>query len=222
MSPGQSRAEASEPDFNTIARAYRWLEYFTFGRLLERCRCAQLAALGRAQSALILGDGDGRFLAELVRIDPSLQADVIDISEAMLTLARARVPHADGIRFHQADIRTFQPPPGRCYDLVVTHFFLDCLNEQDITHLISRLNMSLASHTVWIVSEFAVPANGLGRPIGRLLIRALYLAFRLLTGLRVKMLPRYAPILGEAGFLCEDVEVYLGGILRSERWHRTS
>jgi SAM-dependent methyltransferase len=222
MNLSRSHAEAPQLNFDRIARLYRWLEYCTFGRLLERCRFAQLARLGEAKFALILGDGDGRFLAELVRINPKLQADVVDVSEAMLTLARARVSHAAGLNFQRVDIRSFQPPPGRNYDLVVTHFFLDCLTEQDISQLADRLNLSLSSHATWIVSEFAIPARGSVRFPARLLIRILYLAFRFLTGLRVQRLPEYAPRLEQAGFLCEHVEVFLGGILRSERWCRTS
>ena len=218
----QSHASTSQPDFDAIARFYRWLEYCTFGRLLERCRFAQLARLRVAKSALILGDGDGRFLAELIRTNPSLQADVVDISEAMLTLAKARIPDQARVNFQQADIRTFQPPPGRSYDLVVTHFFLDCLTAEDIMQLIGRLNLSLSSHSTWIVSEFAISSTGPGRPIGRVLIRALYLGFRLLTGLEVQRLPDYASILRQAGFICEHSDVFLGGILRSERWCRSS
>lgn len=215
-------AKASQPNFNGIARLYRWLEYCTFGGLLERCRFAPLPCLQEAKSALILGDGDGRFLAALARINPSLQAEVVDISEAMLALARARVPLAAAWRFEQADIRTWQPPPGRSYDLVVTHFFLDCLTERDITGLIHRLNLSLSSDSIWVISEFAIPARSFRRPIGRLIVRGLYLAFRLVTGLRVQRLPDYQPIFEQAGFARENVETFLGGILRSERWRRNS
>lgn len=212
------RIAQSQPNFNLIARPYRWLEYCTFGLLLERCRFAQLPHMRSAASALILGDGDGRFLAKLVAGNPSLHADVVDISPAMLGLSRARIPLSDAIRFHQADIRVYQPPAGRVYDLLVTHFFLDCLTESEITQLIDHLRPRFSEQTTWIISEFAIPATGLARPTSQLLIWFLYRAFRLLTGLEVQRLPRYMPILQQAGFVCEGVELFLGGILRSERW----
>lgn len=213
--------QSTPADFDTVARPYRWLEYATFGRLLERCRFAQLPHLVSAKTALILGDGDGRFLARLLAINRGLHAEVVDTSEAMLTLAGIRVPDAAEVNFVCADIRTYQPAPGRSFDLVTTHFFLDCLTEQDIACLINRLQPSFSSRSTWVVSEFAIPARGAERWAGRLLIRALYLAFRVLTGLHVQRLPAYAPLLEQAGFVLQDSSIFLGGILRSERWHRS-
>ena len=64
-----------QPDFNRIARPYRWLEYLSFGPLLERCRFHRLPQMVDAKRALVLGDGDGRFLARLLRKNPQIQAD---------------------------------------------------------------------------------------------------------------------------------------------------
>ena len=44
-------------NFDRLARPYRWLEYATFGRTLERCRFHFLPALTSARRALVLGDG---------------------------------------------------------------------------------------------------------------------------------------------------------------------
>ena len=46
-----------------IARCYRWLEYGMFGRALEQTRLEYLELAANARHCLILGDGDGRFLA---------------------------------------------------------------------------------------------------------------------------------------------------------------
>lgn len=209
-------------NFDRIARPYRWLEYCSFGRLLEHCRFAQLPHLGQAGCALVLGDGDGRFLARLVRENFNLQVDLVDISKTMLDLAMGRIPAGSHVRPHCADIRHFQPPAGRTYDLVITHFFLDCLTEAEIMTLLHRLRSNFAIRTTWVVSEFDVPSRGLARALGWVLIRALYAMSRLLTGLRVHHLPVYRPLLAEAGFAQESTILLLRGILRSERWSRLS
>jgi hypothetical protein len=36
---------SAEPDFNRIARPYRWLEYLTLGKALENCRTHYLPQL---------------------------------------------------------------------------------------------------------------------------------------------------------------------------------
>jgi hypothetical protein len=56
----------SPPNFDRIARPYRWLEYLTLGRSLERAREVFLPLLKDRRQALILGDGDGRFTARLL------------------------------------------------------------------------------------------------------------------------------------------------------------
>ncbi|MCU1248095.1 MAG: methyltransferase type 12 [Edaphobacter sp.] len=61
-----------EPSFDRIARPYHWLEYLTLGKALERCRNHHLPQLLDRRHALVLGDGDGRFLAQLLKQNPNL------------------------------------------------------------------------------------------------------------------------------------------------------
>ncbi len=191
--------------FDRIAPFYRAMEYATFFRELERCRFALLPALGQPRRALLYGDGDGRFLARLVATHPQLSADAVDSSAAMLKRARSRVerlrPTAGAqIRFHLCDALAFCPHGS--YDLVVTHFFLDCLTEQEVAALLRQVTPHLAPGAFWLISEFAVPAKQPAGWLARLVIAALYRAFRLLTGLRTQRLPNYASLLRSAGFEC--------------------
>jgi SAM-dependent methyltransferase len=207
------------PDFDAIARAYRWMEYFSFGPFLERCRFAQLDHLGNPQRALVLGDGDGRFLARLLERYPDLIADSVDLSPAMIGLAKERIgKNAVRVQFHIADIRTFSFPPGAAYNLVAAHFFLDCLSESEVRLLFDRLAPHIRPSALCVLSEFAIPSRGPLRIVARLLVRSLYFAFHLLTGLSVRMLPDYPSILRSLNVHCEDNMPLLGGILRSERW----
>ena len=50
-----------------IASSYRWLEYAAFGLALENARFDFLSHAAAARRVLILGEGDGRFLARLLR-----------------------------------------------------------------------------------------------------------------------------------------------------------
>ena len=87
-------------------------------------------SLRNAGAALVLGDGDGRFLSALLKINPDLKADVVDASGAMLSELRDRNPAAiaEGrLRTYHANALIFLPPKSD-YDLVITHFFLDCFS----------------------------------------------------------------------------------------------
>lgn len=207
-------------NFNFIARPYRWLEYLTLGRRLERCRLHFLPHLLDQKKALVLGDGDGRFLAELMAAAPELHADAIDTSSAMLRLLRQRCKSrtlnaAARLETHHIDALAFRPIGP--YDLVVTHFFLDCLTESSLDALIVRIRRSLAPGALWVVSDFRIPSGPMRLP-ALIFVRGLYLAFRILTGLRTNRLPNHVEALSRAGLVRTAHHHSLAGLLTTELW----
>ncbi|MGA2218140.1 MAG: class I SAM-dependent methyltransferase, partial [Terracidiphilus sp.] len=98
------------PNFNRLARAYRWMEYATFGPSLSLARNAFLPQLATRRHALVLGDGDGRFTARLLRTNASIHVHAVDASPAMLSaLILQAGPHAARVQTEQADIRSWHP-----------------------------------------------------------------------------------------------------------------
>jgi SAM-dependent methyltransferase len=126
--PTNNDPSVGTPNFNRLAGPYRWMERLTFGPCLAWCRFAFLARAASCRHALVLGDGDGRFAARLLRANPHIHIDAVDASSSMLRALNENAgPHAARVRTHLADARQWHPAAGSPYDLVVTHFFLDCL-----------------------------------------------------------------------------------------------
>jgi hypothetical protein len=208
----------TEPNFDRVARLYRWAEYLSLGPLLQRTRVHFLPQLSECRRAFVLGDGDGRFLSRLLVQNPSLHALAVDTSETMLQLLQTRCSLAGGrLSVQQASAPTATPP--RDTDLVVTHFFLDCLTQADVNELSKRIAANTQPGTLWLLSDFQIP-DGPVRPFAWLYIRALYLAFRLLTGLRVQRLPDPQAALSHAGFQRIAQHERLCGILYTELWQK--
>ncbi len=210
----------SDANFNLIARPYRWLEYLTLGRALERCRLHFLPRLLHQKRALVFGDGDGRFLAALMAANPSVHADAIDTSATMIHLLRQRcgssaLNAAVRLQTQHADALAFTPD-GQ-YDLVATHFFLDCLTQFELEALITRVIPSLSLDAFWMVSDFRVPSGPMRLP-ARVVIRTLYFAFRILTGLRTTRLPDHAAPMIQAGLVLTVHHHFLAGLLTTEIW----
>jgi hypothetical protein len=203
------------PNFDRVSRLYRWAEYATLGPALTRCRNHHLARAARQSQALILGDGDGRFTARLLAANPSLQANAVDSSAAMLALLRARCGPTPRLQTHHADALTVSPP--QTPDLIVAHFFFDCFAQPQLDLLIERLAAQSQPDTLWLVSDFRIPTGLLHWPY-RVYIRALYLAFRILTGLRVTRLPDHATPLRAAGLAPIAIHRSLFGLLTTELW----
>ena len=206
------------PNFDSLAGVYRWLEWITFGPFLHRCRCTFLPEMRTACAALILGDGDGRFTARLLGENGVVLIDAIDSSRAMLQSLQHRAGiHSGRVRIHLVDARSSLPPHPP-YDLVVTHFFLDCLSTEEVAALARQIRTCVSPSARWIVSDFSTPSNLFGWLVARPLVTALYFAFWLLTGLRRFRLPDHPRALTDAGFILHRRQTLLGGLLASEIW----
>jgi ubiquinone/menaquinone biosynthesis C-methylase UbiE len=210
--------QAEPANFDRLARIYRWLEWCTFGPLLWRCRCEFLNSVGGRHNALVVGDGDGRFSARLLKLNSDISVEAIDASNGMLCqLLRRTAANRARVRATVADARQL-PQFEQCFDLVVTHFFLDCLTTSEVESFAGKIRRKLQPGACWIVSEFAVPDTRYGRLFARPLVSGLYAAFGLLTGLKVRRLPRYHEALERAGLALTHQRKWLNGLLVSELW----
>jgi SAM-dependent methyltransferase len=201
------------------------MEYLSFGNCLMYLRQLRIPEMQHHRRVLVYGDGDGRFLARLMRRAPALRVTAVDASARMLQVAAHRLPPGASVELVHADALAFHPS-RECggtdlgYDLIVSHFFLDCFSEDELSRLVERVNAAAAESTVWIVSDFAIPDPPIARVLGRWIVRGLYRAFRLLVGLKTRRLPDHASVLRRGGWLLRDRRERLCGLLISERWSR--
>ncbi len=210
---------AAPPDFDALASVYRWMEWLSFGPWLGWCRGAFLGRLVDRRRALILGDGDGRFAARLLAANRDVEVEALDASSVMLhALKRRAGANRDRLRTRVADARLWQPRPSERFDLVVTHYFLDCLTTGEIRQLAGGIRAALSPEALWVVSEFAIPPTRFGRLVARPLVGTLYTAFGWLTGLKVRRLPDHRSALRAAGFRLLEENARLRGLLVSELW----
>ena len=205
--------------FDLVAPHYRWLEAVTFGNALQRARTCWIDTIARPKRTLILGEGDGRFLCELVRAYPKIDVDCIDASEAMLQLARARLrrmrPESfSRVHFVRQDILKWSP--RKSYDLLVTHFFLDCFPGREQQAIIAKLASAAEPGAVWLIADFTIPRKRLARAHARLALRMMYAFFRVTAGIAAKELVDPIPYLDGYGFTRASESLSRGSMLRSD------
>ncbi|MFN2621567.1 MAG: class I SAM-dependent methyltransferase [Chthoniobacterales bacterium] len=206
--------------FDAVAPWYRTLETITFGNALQRARVACLGEIGSPRRGLIVGEGNGRFLAELLRTQPAVKVDCIDASERMLQLAQQRLGHnARRVRFLREDIRSWMPLPGQ-YDLVVTLFFLDCFSADQLADIVRKLSNAATRNAVWLLADFRVPSSGFDRLRARAWLAAMYAFFRVAAGIEARQLVDPSPFLRAVGFILERQDLFRHGMLKSELWRR--
>ncbi len=211
------------PNFDRLAPLYRWIEYLSFGPWLALTRRTYLRELRTCRRALVIGDGDGRFTAHLLRVNASVLVDAVDASEAMLGCLLRRAGKEQGrVRVFKMDARNWDAEkPELSYDLVGTHFFLDCLTTEEAGMLAAKLHGCAAPGARWVVSEFALPAGAIRRTAAKALISFLYWCFGWMTGLKVRDLPDYERVLRATGWSRDRMRRRLGGLLVAELWSAT-
>jgi ubiquinone/menaquinone biosynthesis C-methylase UbiE len=200
--------------FDRVAPCYRRLETFVFGNQLQQARVAFVREIKSPRRILIVGEGDGRFLAELLRTgEPGI--DCVEASGCMIALARKQVPGAH-VNFIQTDIHDLTLRPAH-YDLIVSHFFFDCFAEVALAEIIARLANAAAPHAQWLIADFCYPARGWDRWRARALIAAMYF-FSRRAGIKARRLVDYCPLLRANGFKLTKEQLSRRGEIRSQLW----
>lgn len=210
--------------FDSIAPAYRVLEWIVFGQTLQRARTGLLRNLRSPQRALIVGEGDGRFLTEFVQWFPGAKVDCVDASKRMLKIARKRLLRGNpsalvNVNFICADVVRWEPGSVR-YDLIVTNFLLDCFNAVALPVVIGKLAAMSSSDSQWLVADFQIPASGFARIVGCALVATMYAFFRSVARIRATRLIDPATALRIHGFRQDERASFLGGIVVTEIWSR--
>jgi ubiquinone/menaquinone biosynthesis C-methylase UbiE len=201
------------------------MEFLLAGDKLQRCRTAFLDEVAGARNILILGEGNGRFLAACRRALPNANVTCVDSSNRMLAIARKRLEQSGGdperIEFVTTDALAWPAPPNS-FDLIVTHFFLDCFQTGELKILIASLARAATGRAVWLLADFQVPASGFGRYRAAAIHRAMYLFFRLATGLSARSLANPDRFLRAHNFNLRERRVSDWGLLRTDCWVRGS
>ena len=205
--------------FDAVAPWYRPLETLAFGNALQRARVACLDAIGSPRRALIVGEGNGRFLAELLQRQPLIRIDCVDESERMLDLARRHILQtAPGeisrVAFFQHDVTSWAPNDR--YDLIVTHFLLDCFSTQQVGSVVAKLAQAAAPNATWLLADFRIPEAGLPRSHARVWLAVMYWFFRSVARIEARVLVDPSPFLRAEGFRLEQQLLFRFGMLKSE------
>lgn len=202
-------------DFDRVAPYYRRLERLTMGRVQEEARVHWLPEVGGARQGLLVGEGDGHFLEAALRACPEARFTVVEPSARMLELARRTAGAATRIEFVQAALPDWRPAAGR-FDLIVTNFFFDCFNGEEVQRLIPAIARGAAAECTWLVAEYAAALSWRQR----VLLAGAYAFFRWTAGVRAHGVPPYAALMEAQGFRLLGEQRFGREMVAAQRWIR--
>jgi len=206
--------------FDRLARSYDGMENLLAGQKLVGGREFFLSALPPPRQVLLVGEGHGRFLAAILKKHPHAEITCVDASARMLAVTRRRLRGlmiTRPVRFLRRDLRDWSPPTNS-YDLIVTHFFLDCFPPEELAKVISRLAAAATPGGYWLLSDFQLPAAGWRRLRAALILWVMYRFFRLVTHLPASELTPPGPLFVRQGYQRRHRQEFEWGLIVSEVW----
>ena len=188
-----------KPTFDYVASFYPLLEQTVFGSTLNRARSFFISRVTEGNNILLIGEGNRRFLFEVVKQTSSGSVTVVDSSARMLASAARRlatVDHYSRIEFIHADILEWRSPVPH-YDRVVTHFFLDLFTPACLRWVVEKISRLATEDTLWINVDFTSENLCLRQ---KLLMRAQYRFFQVSARIQACRLFDPDPYIRQAGW----------------------
>ena len=202
-------------NYDFVAPFYPLLEKAAFGDRLTEARNASLCSVVMAERALLIGEGNGRFLTACVEEKIGGSITVVDSSEKMLSLARSRIRGSalqTNVELVHADFRDWSPlePP---FDVIVTHFFLDLFRPESQRRLIEKITALSTANTIWMNVDYRPVIHS---RLHRVIEWLQYRFDRLLSGIEADRHYDSAPIIREFGWEVQEEQSFCRGTIYSQ------
>lgn len=201
-------------NFDSIAPHYHTIEKLSFGNTLQATRVSLLEKavirLDASSKILLIGDGDGRFCEQLLS-KTTAHIDYVEHSTEMIHQARFRLQKTKQIHFHCVDIRDWKTSG---YDLIISHFVLDCFSEKERRKIILNLIDKLTPRGRWLISDFN-PEVGLW---AKAVTWGMYFFFKCTSQLPMHQLRMYAPLIEKNGMRLTHQHIKWRGFIYSNLW----
>jgi ubiquinone/menaquinone biosynthesis C-methylase UbiE len=206
--------------FDTLAPHYRWMERVLAGEKLQACRTAHLDNIDHPQRALLVGEGNGRFLRAFVERFPNTEITCIDGSARMLEAAKGALNSVAHVTYLHSDIREAALQENH-FGLIVTNFFLDCFPPNQLAPVINKLATAATSESTWLVADFCEAPAGIKKARSKLILSSMYLFFRVVAKLPAHRLTQPDGLLRQQGFELIDRRRFEWDLLHADLWRRT-
>jgi ubiquinone/menaquinone biosynthesis C-methylase UbiE len=189
-----------QSNFDLVANHYPLLEQLVFGSTLNQARGFFAREIGAGKKVLLIGEGNGRFLCEMMKQTSSASSfTVIDSSARMLTAARRRIAPLTSnrsVEWISTDFLKWQAPAA-LYDRVVTHFFLDLFRPDQICQIVEKISRLTTKDGLWVNVDFTPDGRGLHQ---KMLMWAQYRFFRGSAGIEASRLFDARPWIRQGGW----------------------
>ena len=196
-------------NYDTIALFYDRLARLAYGKTLVNAQQYLLNAIPAGAHVLIAGGGTGWVLEEIAKIHPSgLTIDYIDISSKMISIAEKRNAGNNRVTFITAPVQD-APYGAEKYDVALTPFLFDNFTNNTLKKIFSIIDQQLSRDGIWLYCDF----RDTGILWQKVLLKIMYLFFRLCCGIEASHLPDVASCFSSNHYKITRQRTYMKGFV---------
>lgn len=218
----QEREKDTGKGFDRISSLYIFLSRLIFGSSLLRSQFHFTDRIEKQDRVLILGVGTGQLLIKVLQQNKATAITCVDISEKMLQRARRLLQkefpdNPVPVEFICCPAQDFS---SACrFDLILLPYLLDCMTEPDVRTMLSNTKKQLQPNGKIILTDFRIPGTPfIVHAYAKLLLKILYLFFRIVCRIPAKQLPDFDLIFSGQGFHVKEEKTFYAGILFTQMY----
>jgi ubiquinone/menaquinone biosynthesis C-methylase UbiE len=201
-------------NYDRTAIFYDFLSRMVFSRAQLNAQIDQLQFIPAGSKILIAGGGTGWILEELAKSqNRGLDITYVEISGKMLAKSKTRNIGANKVTFVQSSMESFVTTEE--FNVVQTAFLFDNFSKSRIRQVFLKLDQLLKPGGLWLLSDFNYNPNK--SPIWqRLLLKTMYLFFRILSNVEAKNLSDVMPCFEAGKYQLITQEQYYRNFIQSK------
>lgn len=204
-------------NYNNSAWFYDRLSRLVYGKALVNSQVYLLNFVPADSRILIAGGGTGWILDELTKIHPAgLQITYVEISANMLALSQKRTTGQNEVIFINNAVENVKFTAG--FDVVITPFLFDNFVNETVDSVFNHLHNLLKPDGLWLNADFQLT----GRWWQNVLLKSMFVFFRLLCGIEASRLPAIEQRFNAAGYNVIEDKTFFGDFIVARVYRKLS
>jgi ubiquinone/menaquinone biosynthesis C-methylase UbiE len=185
-------------NYDPVARYYDFLSWLVFGQAEINTQMEMLGYLIPGSRVLIVGGGTGWILEKIAAVQAGgMNITYVESSPRMMELSRKRNCGHNSVEFVLLPIEEFVAPAS--FDCILTGFVFDNFSADKARAVVRQLDLVLREGGYWLYADFYLPKQK--RKLWKaVLLKAMYIAARVICKVEASKLPDMGAIFGEAGY----------------------
>ena len=202
-------------NFNNSAWFYDPLSRVVYGKALVNAQSWLLNSIPKKANILIVGGGTGWILEEITRIHPDdLTITYVEIAANMIALSEKRITGNNEVFFINNAIENVVLPAD--FDVVITPFLFDNFTEETLQRVFCHIHKLLKPGGLWLNVDFQLT----GKWWQNILLKTMFIFFRLICGIEASKLPAIEQRFKEKGYKTIAQKTFFGDFILSTAYKK--